>query len=62
MVERKQIEVVGTTSVKGNSRTVHLERGQPGRVVMTVCAGAKPIAVVIPIQELRNRLSEIERS
>lgn len=55
------IEVAGTASVKGNRRRVYLTRGQPGRVVMTVYAGTKPIDVVIPIRELRERLDEIER-
>lgn len=55
------IEVGGTSSVKGNPRRVYLTRGQPGRVVMTVYAGAKPIDVVIPIRELRDRLTELDR-
>jgi hypothetical protein len=55
------IEVTGTTSVKGEPRRVYLIGGQPERVVMTVYVGQKPIAVVLPIRELRDRLVELER-
>jgi hypothetical protein len=56
-----QIEVTGATSVRGDPRTVYLTRGQPGRVVMTIRVGQKPIAVVLPIKELRERLAQIDR-
>jgi hypothetical protein len=58
---KNYIEVAGTTSVKGNPRRVCLTRGQPGRVVITVYIGRKPIDVVLPIPELRERLNELER-
>jgi hypothetical protein len=54
------IPVTGTHSVRGDLREVWLSPHQPGRIVLTVYAGSKPIAVVIPIDELRRRLDQIE--
>jgi hypothetical protein len=55
------IPVPGTTSVRGDPREVWLCAGQPGRVVITVYAGKKPIEVVVPIGELRKRLEQVEQ-
>jgi hypothetical protein len=59
--DQQYIEITGTTSVKGAPRPVYLTAGQPGRVTMTILVGEKSIVVVLPIQELRQRLDEIDR-
>jgi hypothetical protein len=61
MPEDQYIEVTGTTSVKGAPRPVYLMSRQPGKVVMTILVGEKSIAVVLPIQQLRDRLDEVDR-
>jgi hypothetical protein len=54
------IEVLHTTSVRGEPRRVYVTRGQPGRVVLTVYAGNRPIDVVIPIRELNEAIRRLD--
>jgi hypothetical protein len=56
------IEVAGTTSVRGEPRRVYITRGQPGRIVLTVYAGKKPVDVVIPIRELNEAIRRLDDS
>ncbi len=58
--DQEYIEVIGTTNLKGAPRPVYLTGAQPGRVTMTILIGEKSIVVVLPIQQLRERLDEVE--
>jgi len=47
------------TSVMGMPRRVRLERGQPGRIAITIYAGKKPITAVVTVAELRAAIERL---